>query len=146
MKKSLLVALAAIISIISVSARDIYSRKVSDLPSSAQNTLSQHFKASLSVIKIDKGFTGVSEYDVVLTDGTEISFDRNGNWKDIEVASGKRVPDALVPKQILDYVKKYNQNKKIVGIEKNRNNYEVELENGIEIKFDRAGNFLRYDN
>ncbi len=145
MKKSILAALVALIAVFSVSARDVYSRNVAELPAAAQATLKQHFKASLSLIKIDKGFTGVSEYEVILTDGTEITFDRTGNWKDIEVAKGKHVPDALVPKQILDYVKQNNQNKKIVGIEKNRNTYEVDLENGVEMKFDRSGRFLRYD-
>ena len=145
MKKTTLILLATIISVFAVSAKNIYSRNVSDLPATAQNTLSQNFKSKVSVIKISKSMTGVTEYEVILTDGTEISFDRQGNWKDIEVAKNKQVPNSVVPKRILDYIKTNNKNKKIIGIEKTRKNYEVELENGVDIIFDRAGHFIRYD-
>ncbi|MDE6447978.1 MAG: PepSY-like domain-containing protein [Muribaculaceae bacterium] len=33
----------------------------------------------------------------------------------------------------------------VVGLEKKRNGYEVKLVNDIELEFDSAGNFLRYD-
>ncbi|MDE7160186.1 MAG: PepSY-like domain-containing protein [Muribaculaceae bacterium] len=33
----------------------------------------------------------------------------------------------------------------IVGIEKERYGYEVELSNGIEMRFDKQGRFVRYD-
>ena len=145
MKKFITTIIVSVLAIATVSARNIYSRNVSDLPTPAQTTLDLNFKAKVSVIKIEKGFTGISEYDVVLTDGTEITFDRDGYWTDIEVAYGKKVPDSMVPKTILDYIRANNQNKKIIGIEKNRNTYDIQLENGIEMKFDRAGNFLRYD-
>ena len=89
---------------------------------------------------------GISEYEVILADGSEITFDKSGNWKDVEMPAGKSVPDYFIPKAIKDYVSKNNKGQKIVGIEKERSSYEVQLNNGIEMKFDRAGNFLRYDN
>ena len=145
MKKFLLLIAATALSVGSMVAGDRYSRNIADLPATAQTTIQQNFKAKLSVIKIDSGITGISEYEVVLTDGTEITFDRNGEWRDIEVAIGKKVPDYFVPQTIRNYIKANNQNRKVVSIEKNRNTYEVELENGVEMKFDRAGNFIRYD-
>lgn len=145
MKKLVLLLVALVVSVATVSARDVISRNINDLPNAALATVNDNFKAKVSVIKIDKGITGVSEYEVILTDGTEITFDRNGNWKEVEVPGNKQVPDYFVPKTIRDYIKKNNNNKKVVGIEKNGRSYEVQLENGIEMKFDRAGNFIRYD-
>lgn len=145
MKKILLLIAATALTVGTMVAGDRYSRNIAELPAQAQTVVKQNFKAKLSVIKIDSGITGVSEYEVVLTDGTEITFDRNGEWRDIEVAKGKKVPDFFVPKTILNYIKENNKNKKVVGIEKKRNKYEIELENGIELEFDRSGRFLRYD-
>lgn len=145
MKKLVLILAVLLGATITMTARDTYSRNVADLPAAAQSIIKQNFKADVSIIKIDRGFSGISEYEVILNDGTEITFDKSGNWKDVEVARGKKVPDYFVPKAILDYIKQYNQGKKVIGIEKKRNGYDIELENGIDMKFDRAGKFLRYD-
>ena len=146
MKKNLFLVIAAILCTMSVYARDIISRNVNDLPVAAQNIVKNSFKSKVSLIKIDKGVMGISEYEVILVDGSEITFDKSGNWKDVEMPAGKSVPDYFIPKAIKDYVSKNNKGQKIVGIEKERSSYEVQLNNGIEMKFDRAGNFLRYDN
>lgn len=143
--KKLLLILALTVGIFTASARDSYSRNVTDLPSAAQVVLKNSFKAKVSHIKIEKELGRVSEYDVVLTDGSEITFDKSGNWKEVEVRAAASVPDAFVPAAIRTYVKQNQKNTRIIGIEKKRNGYEVELSNGVEMKFDSAGKFLRYD-
>lgn len=143
--KKILVFLAMITAIVAASARDSYSHDVNVLPVAAQTVLKNNFKAGVSHIKIDKTLGKVTEYDVVLTDGSEITFDKNGNWKDVEVRKGASVPGAFVPDAIKTYVKQNQKNSKIIGIEKNRSGYEVELTNGVEMKFNSAGQFLRYD-
>ncbi len=145
MKKILFALAVAILSTVSLSARDVVSRNVKDLPIAAQSVVNDNFKSKVTLIKIDKGVMGVSEYEVILADGSEVTFDKGGNWKEVEMPAGKQVPDYFVPKTIKDYVSKNNKGQKIVGIEKERSSYEVKLNNGIEMKFDRAGNFLRYD-
>ena len=50
------------------------------------------------------------------------------------------VPDAVVPQQIKDYAAKNYADKKIVKIECNSYGYEIELDNGVEIKFDKDFN------
>lgn len=87
MKKILLI-MAVIVGVFSASARDTYSGDVNVLPTAARTILKNNFKSDVNHIKIDKDFGRVSEYDVILNDGSEISFDRNGNWKDIEVRQG----------------------------------------------------------
>lgn len=143
--KKILLMIVMMVGVLSVSARDKYSHDVSILPTAAQTTIKNNFKAEVSHIKVDKDFGHATEYDVVLTDGSEIAFDKAGNWKDVEVRGNGSVPTAFVPAAISSYVKKTQKNVTITGIEKKRSGYEVELSNGIEMKFDSNGNFIKYD-
>lgn len=145
MKKILTLLLLAV-SVLSVSARDTYSRDVNVLPASARTVLSNNFKSDVSFIKIDKTLGSIDEFEVILQDGSQVTFDKNGNWKDIEVRAKSSVPSSMVPAGITDFVKNNQKNSKIIGIEKERNGYSVDLANGVEIKFDKNGNFVRYDN
>ena len=119
MKKILLI-LAMIVGVFAASARDTYSHDINVLPVAAQTTIKNNFKADISHFKIDKDLGRISEYDVVLTDGTEITFDKNGNWKDVEVRRNGAVPSALVPKDIATYVNQ-NQKKPLLPGSKKRN-------------------------
>lgn len=144
--KKILLLFAIILTLgLCASARGTYSHDAATLPEAARATVTSHFKAKISFIKTEKEMGRISEYEVVLTDGTEISFDRHGNWKNIETASNVAVPKALIPSTITDYVAKNHSGVKITGIEKERSGYEVELANGIDMKFDKDGKFIRYD-
>lgn len=146
MMKKLLFAIVAMLGFaVCAQAKDTYAHDASVLPKAAQTVIADNFKAKVSVVKIDKDFGRIREYEVTLTDGTEISFDRNGNWDNVEVNNAKSVPSAFVPKAISDYVGKNQKGTRIVGIDKERNGYDIELSNGVEMKFDKAGNFKRYD-
>ncbi len=128
-----------------VAMADTYAHSDEVLPEAAKSVIKKNFKAGVSVVKIDKDLGRISEYEVILKDGSEVSFDSKGNWKDVEVAADKSVPSAFVLKPIQDYVKKNHPGQNIVGVEKERNKIEVTLSNGIEMKFDEAGKFLKYD-
>ena len=143
-KLALLLTLILGISFTSL-AGDTYSRSASALPESAKVTLARNFKAPVSFIKTDKTLGFVTEYDVILTDGTEINFDRNGNWESIEIAANQTIPNVFIVKGITDYINKNFPGQKILGISKEGNGFEVELSNSIEMKFDKNGNFIRYD-
>ncbi len=143
--KKLFLILTIFFCVISASARDKYSHDVAVLPEAAQTVLKQNFKSQVSHIKIGKEFGRIREYDVVMTDGSEISFDKHGNWKEVEVSPKASVPSALIPNPIKTFVKE-NQNKaSVTGIEKKNFGYEVELSNGQDVKFTEKGKFIRYD-
>lgn len=127
-------------------AKDVYAHDASVLPKAAQTTLANNFKAKVSVVKIDKEFGRISDFEVILTDGTEITFDRDGNWDKVEVGMNGKIPAAFIPNAIASYVKKNQPGQKIVGIDKERSGYDVELANGIDMKFNKQGEFVRYDN
>lgn len=141
MKKFITLIFAAIIGIGVAYARDRVTSNVNELPQVARTTLSTHFKnVKVNHIKIDEGIFGADDYDVVLENGTEIDFDGDGKLKEVE-AGINGVPSSLILKPILNYITKNYAKCKIVGYEIKRNGYEVELNNGIEVKFDRNGSF-----
>ena len=144
--KKLVLILAIVIGIFSMPARDSYTHDINVLPAAAQTIPKNNFKSEVNHIKIEKDWGRVSEYDVILSDGSEITFDTAGNWKDIEVKRTASVPDSFIPQEIATYVKQNQKNAKITGIEKNRSGYEIELSNGVDMKFNKDGKFLRYDN
>ncbi len=146
MKKLLILMFAFLMSAgIAVSARDNVSHDISVLPQAAANTISKNFKAKFSFVKIDREFGRVHEYEVVLSDGSEITFDSKGNWKDIEAGAKGQVPSGFIPTGVQDYVKANHKGSRIVGIEKDRRGYDVELSNGIDMKFSTDGSFIKYD-
>lgn len=55
------------------------------------------------------------------------------------------MPGSFVPNAIQTYVANNQKGAKVVGIERTRGGYDIELSNGIEMKFDKNGNFKRYD-
>lgn len=145
MKKILMLIIAIVGITTAASAKDTYAHDASVLPKAAQTVINKNFKSQVSVVKIDKDFGRISEYEVILTDGTEITFDRNGNWDNVEVSNHTSVPKAFVPETISTYVKSQQPGQRIVGIDKERSGYDVELSNGVEMKFNKDGQFIRYD-
>ena len=114
------------------------------LPKTSQQLISTYFgKQNVSVILLDDDYLK-KEYEVILVNGTKIEFKGNGNWKEVKSKKGK-IPTGFIPKKISIYVQKSFPNTGIKKIEKNRFSYEVELINGIDLKFDLKGNFIKFD-
>lgn len=144
MKKIFAFMLMLVSMVTAVQASDIYTKDPSVLPVAAQQTLSKFFpKKSVNHIKVDKKFLGNEDYEVVLNDGTEIEFDSKGQVKEVDNYNG--VPSGMMLKAINTYIKNNFKGSKVIKLEVDRNSYEVELSNGVELKFDRAGKFLRMD-
>ena len=87
-----------------------------------------------------------NEIDVKLADGTDIDFYLNFDWQSIDCDEATiygSVPAELVPSQIADYVAANFPNNHIDQIEKMHNgNWEIELNNEREIKFDANFNVI----
>lgn len=145
MKK--LFAIAALIFALAIpaAARDKVYRSASVLPQPAKELLKKYFpKVTVNMVKVDSNLLGVKDYEVVLANGTEIEFDKEGLWEEVDCGH-KAVPAGIVPGNIRSYVAKQHKGQNIVRIEKDSNDYEIELSDGTEMKFDRAGQFMRYD-
>lgn len=145
MKKILLAIALGLALMGSAEAKETISRDIAVLPAPARTILKNNFRAKVNIIKIDKTLSRINDYDVVLTDGSKIEFDAKGNWESVEMGAGKTVPNGFVPAAVRSYVNKNQPKATIVGIERDRKGYSVELSNGIDMKFDKAGKFLKYD-
>lgn len=143
--KKLLIMLVAVFATMNISARDNVTHDPNVLPEAAKSIIKKNYKADISFIKIDKELGRVQDYEVVLTDGSEVTFDRQGNWTEVESRRTGSVPSFFILKPISDYIAKNHSGQKIVSVDKERNGYEISLSNGIDIKFDNQGNFRRYD-
>ena len=111
----------------------------------ALNLITKYFPMlALNHIKIDSNLFGGADYDVVLNDGTELDFDKDGELKEIDCGM-REVPSGLLLKTICDYVSKNFSGRKIVSMDIDSRKYEIELSDGIELEFDRSGQFLRID-
>jgi len=145
MKHRIIMLLVAMTAIIGTQARDHVSRDVNTLPAAARTYVDKNFKADVSLIKTERKLGRVTEYEVILTDGSEVTFDRAGNWKEIEAPRGTGLPKSVVPEQIRNYVKDNHKGSKIVSIERKNHGYDIELTDGTDLEFDINARFIRYD-
>lgn len=118
----------------------------SELPSKASAFISENFSnATVSHVKKEKeGWFG-KEFSVYLADGTELTFDKGGDWTKVDGAGNSPIPTGFVPASIVNYVNEKYPNAPINSIEKNKKSYDVELTNDLDLVFDSNGNFVRID-
>jgi hypothetical protein len=81
----------------------------------------------------------------VLADGTQIDFDTDHMWDKIQCAMTTSMPTALVPAPILAHLQTNFPGAMILKIDKERYGYEIELTNGIEMKFNNQGALMEVD-
>ena len=117
---------------------------VNALPAKAQTLLSQHFNGQkVMLATIETGVINKS-YDVVLQNGTKLEFDKKGNLTEIDCKQGK-VPAKLIPQAIRNYLKKNYPAQAVKKIEMSKNEYEVELANGLDLTFNKHFQLIDID-
>ena len=88
------------------------------------------------------------DIDVMLNDYTKIEFRRNNEWKKVDCEHSTTftaVPATLVPEQITAYVTTNFPNTIIKKLEKNYRSWEIELSNGLELKFNNSFKVMEID-
>ncbi len=114
------------------------------LPANAQTFLKTHFGSKKpSYILEDKEILS-TEYKVQFDNKTEIEFDKKGNWKEVD-AKDNKMPSSIIPKKIASYIKANFPKEKITKIELGSSGYETKLTNGLELKFNLKGDFIKID-
>ena len=115
------------------------------LPQQITAFIQQNFPGqSISFAAKDLEITGW-KYDVVLADGTQIDFDTDKMWDKIQCTMSNPVPTALIPALIATHLRTNFPDAMILKIDKDRNGYEVELANGLELKFNQQGALMEVD-
>lgn len=128
----------------SVTFADDIPVPVAQLPEAVKTFVQKTFP-ELTIVYAEKdNEVGGAKYEIRLSDGTKVEFDRKLKWEKID-CNVNPVPEALVPTAIDAYVKANYPNTIITQIDKERNGYEIELSNDIELKFNKKGQLIGTD-
>lgn len=114
-----------------------------EMPATIKSFLGKYYPKA-TVVKYEAKSTVVGKkYEVKLNNGAEIDFDKNGNWEEISDKQG--ISFALIPAKIKAYLNQNYKGIKVEKIDKERNKIKIDLQNDIDLEFDKNGKFLRID-
>ena len=144
MRRMIIAAMASVVVCLSACAEKAQLVKFNELPQKAQTFIETYFNAAdISFVKMEKDGLH-NDYDVRMTDGTEIDFDHDGSLEQVDCQT-KAVPAGIVPEKITTYVAEHFAGAFIVKYEIDRRELKVELNNSLDLEFDKQGDFLRID-
>lgn len=112
-----------------------------ELPSISKDFIIRYFP-SYEIISAQKD---KDDYEVILSDGTKIEFDKKGDWTDVDAAPMKTIPSGFYPEAIDNYIAEKFKDTGINEISKVTRGYEVELITGTDLLFDQDGAFISID-
>jgi len=142
--KSVMVAVFAMTAVFTVKADNDNPISFNQLPQLTQQFMHQYFsEKDVSFAKMERDLFSMS-YEVFLVDGTKVEFKKDGEWGKVDCQK-KEVPAGIVPQEILKYIKEKHPNQFILEIEREKKYYEIQLNNGIEIKFNKQFIVIKYD-
>jgi len=144
MKKALLI-LITLFNAYALQAEDAHRIiTFEELPIKAQEFVTTYFSSqTIRFVRMEIEVTK-TEYTVRFENGMEIEFNSNGDWEEVESHS-ECLPSGFLSEMILNFLNKNHPNYCLNEIARDRHKIEVELANGLEIVFNKSGEFLRYD-
>lgn len=110
------------------------------LPSFINEFIKAHF-ASRRILKAVQERDGFSRTYSVLLDG-EISLEFNSKGEIIEIEGASKLPDSVIPLNILEFVAINYPDNVIIEWEREKRLQEVELDSGLDLVFDLKGEFI----
>ena len=84
------------------------------------------------------------DYTVVYQSGEKIEFDKKGEWKELNCKTSA-VPTALIPEPIKASVKQTFPGAIIIKLDRDRRGYDVKLNNGMELEFNKKFQIVELD-
>ncbi|MEE0972681.1 MAG: PepSY-like domain-containing protein [Paludibacteraceae bacterium] len=148
MKK--IIALLAVALVASMAWAEDLEKKVSlqELPEKAQEFLNTYFEGVKvkKVIKTTDAYTFVEEFDVYLSNKTQIEFDMVGAWNEITLKNKKvEMPRFIYPNRVVDTIDNQYADKKIVKVSNDGMEYEIKFKDGSEVTINALGKILEFE-
>ena len=110
------------------------------LPAPAQTMLKKYFADKVPlIVTVDW-----DDYKVMYQSGEKVEFDKKGNWKDLD-CKVSAVPTALIPEEIKAKVKTTCPGATIIKLDRDRRGYDIKLNNGMELEFDKKFQVVEID-
>lgn len=144
MKKFTFVFACAIILALNTKADNYHPIDIDKLPERAQTFLSAHFPESKISLSLKERDLNEISYDIIFTDGCKIEFNRYGEWTEIDCINHP-VPTNVVPTAISNMVKEKYPNTTITKIERNKRETEIDLNNKVELTFNKKYQLIDID-
>ncbi len=114
-----------------------------DLPSEIKNFITTHFPSN-TVAQVIKDRDGLTKtFDIILSSSISLEFNRKNQIINIDGVS--KLPDSVIPEKIIQYVRTNYPTNVITDWELDNRNQQIELDNGLDLEFSMAGDFLRID-
>ncbi|RYF22968.1 MAG: hypothetical protein EOO42_07920 [Flavobacteriales bacterium] len=114
-----------------------------ELSAPARTYLNTHFNGVAVTRVVRDRDDLVNEYEVVLANGVKLEFTEAGVVTSIK--STTQLPDSVIPANVLAYAKTNYPTAFVTEWELDATDQEIQLSNGLELKFNLAGEFLRID-
>lgn len=116
--------------------------QTTELPKVAQEFLQKYFgNVAIDIAKKDAEH-GEKGYEVILKDGTEVEFWKDGSYREVD-GGNNPIPTEFIPASIKDYVAKNYPNEKITHIDYGHKDVDVDLTNKIDLEFSKEGKILK---
>lgn len=110
------------------------------LPKEAKQFIAAHFQGA-DVLSVRRD--GL-KYDVILFDGTELEFKRNGQWREVDCGLNPLPAGVLLPNTAQYLSTKFPMNFP-THVKYEHKRYEVEMDNDLDLLFDKNGGFMGAD-
>lgn len=142
MKK--IITILALISLPILSFADgDYAIQFAQLPAQSQAFVKTHFDGA----QVSYCLRDAHSFEVRFDDGAEVEFNHAGKWKEVD-CKYKAVPASvlkLIPASVLTYVESNFPKALVTKVNVKSWGYELELNNGLDVEFNKKGKFLRID-
>ena len=146
--KSFKILSALAIVILFVSCSKDYDKEVylseSEIPSPIIIFKTQHFSDTTLIRAIKDKEWNTTTYEVYLEGDFELEF--NSSYEITDIDGSTKLPNSVIPQALLDYVSQNYTTNFITDWELELNHQQIELNNGIELEFEKDGIFIRVDN
>lgn len=116
----------------------------SKLPDAAKSFIADYF-GDKTVTRAEKDRdNGAVTYEVILSDGTEIDFDKDGVWTSVDCKFAV-VPAGIIPEVIAKDLSVRYPGTSVYKIDKEYGGYELSVTGSKELIYDASGKFVRED-
>ena len=144
MKKTMLFILCVTALVTSACADNYHPITCDQLPVKAQTFLSTYFPNSkISLVRREIDVTDLG-YDVIFTDGCKVEFNHKGEWTEVDCITHP-LPEGVVPAAIESVINAHYPDAKAVKIEVDRREYDVKLNNRVELTFNKKMQLIDID-
>lgn len=148
MRRTLLGALVAVVA--AFTPKTAQAQAYNEMPENAKGYISRHFENStINHYEKETNLLDIEHKVYLNHNGVSfrLEFDKYGNITEIHSIDNRTpLPQSVLPVKITQHAKKQFPDANVIEWEKKRGMQSIELDNGVELVYNRNGDFLRIDN